>query len=178
MTQGYIGVGSNIDRDRHIAQGITALQRQFGELTLSSIYESAPVGFTGEPFYNLVVGFESDLDAKTVAKILRDIEYANGRGADSKKFTARTLDLDLLVYGDLIIDDGSLKLPRDDIDRYAFVLEPLAEIAPEQLHPLHQLSYAELWRRMDKHNLAQRRIVDTESLCLRQLQGIRFGQIT
>lgn len=158
MTQGYIGVGSNIDRDRHIAQGIADLQQRFGELTLSSVYESAPVGFVGEPFFNLVVGFMSDLDVKIVAKILRDIEYANGRGADSKKFTARALDLDLLVYGDLIIDDGRLKLPRDDIDRYAFVLEPLAEIAPERLHPLHQLSYAELWRRMDKCKVAQRRI--------------------
>lgn len=158
MTRAYIGIGSNIDRERYIGQGLKTLREQFGELTVSSIYESEPVGFEGATFYNLVVGFDSNLDANSVWQRLRAIEMANGRPVDSQKFTARTLDLDLLTFGDQIIDDGTLKLPRDDIDRYAFVLEPLAEIAPEQQHPVHQQSYAELWQRMDKTNVNQRRL--------------------
>lgn len=158
LTLGYISVGSNIDKDKYIAAGLHALEQQFGELIVSSVYESAPVGFSGETFYNLVVGFYSDLDVNTVAKILRQIEMAHGRTLDSKKFSARTLDLDLILYGNLILKDGNLQIPRDEIDRYAFVLEPLAEIAPTLEHPVHHLNYAELWRKMDKGNATQRRI--------------------
>lgn len=158
MTRAYISVGSNIDRDKHIAAGLLALKQAFGGLIVSSLYESEPVGFTGDVFYNLVVGFDSELDASTVAQQLRQIEIANGRTPDSKKFSARTLDLDLILYGDLIVNDGSLQIPRDEIDRYAFVLEPLAEIAPTLKHPVHHLSYAELWQKMNKGNTLQRRI--------------------
>ncbi len=155
MTQVYVGIGSNIDRERYIGQGLKALRRQFGELAVSSIYESEAFGFNGDPFYNLVVSFDSDGDADSVWRRLRAIETANGRPVDSHKFTARTLDLDLLIFGDLVFNDGQLKLPRDDIDRYAFILAPLAEIAPGQKHPVHQQSYAELWQQMDKSQVKQ-----------------------
>jgi len=87
------------------------------------------------------------------------MEFAFGRSADSQKFSARTLDLDLLLYGDTIIDDGSLQIPRADITRYAFVLEPLAEIAPLLKHPQLQKSYAELWEALPKAGIRQKRIV-------------------
>ncbi|MGZ4954170.1 MAG: 2-amino-4-hydroxy-6-hydroxymethyldihydropteridine diphosphokinase [Methylobacter sp.] len=157
MTKGYISIGSNIDKDKHIPASLLALEQAFGELTVSSIYESEPVGFTGDTFYNLVVEFESDLDVKTVAKQLRQIELDNGRARDSQKFSARTLDLDLILYGNLIINDGRLKIPRDEIEHYAFVLEPLAEIAPGLKHPVSHLSYAELWSKFDKTELKQKR---------------------
>jgi 2-amino-4-hydroxy-6-hydroxymethyldihydropteridine diphosphokinase len=158
VTRGYISIGSNIDKARNVAAGLKALEHTFGSLMVSSVYESDPVGFSGDPFYNLVVGFDADLSVKIVAKILRDIEFAHGRLPDSKKFSARSLDLDLLLYGDLIINDGKLQIPRTDIERYAFVLEPLAEIAPMLKHPVLQLSYAELWQKMPKLGLQQRRI--------------------
>ena len=132
---GYISIGSNIDKDIHIPASIQALETHFGELVLSSIYESEPVGFSGELFHNLIVRFESDLDVKTVAKKLKQIELDNGRTRESQKFSARTLDLDLILYGDLILSDGRLQIPRDEIERYAFVLEPLAEISPLETHP-------------------------------------------
>ena len=75
-----------------------------------------------------------------------------------KKFSARTLDLDLILYGDLVINDGRLQIPRDEIERYAFVLEPLAEIAPTLKHPISHISYAELWEKFDKSDLKQKRI--------------------
>jgi 2-amino-4-hydroxy-6-hydroxymethyldihydropteridine diphosphokinase len=158
VTRGYISIGSNIDKDRNIAAGLKAIEQTFGSLIVSSVYESDPVGFSGDAFYNLVVGFDSDLDIETVAQKLREIEFAHGRLADSKKFSARTLDLDLLLYGDLIVKDGKLQIPRADIERYAFVLAPLAEIAPTLMHPVLRLSYAELWQKMPKLGLQQRRI--------------------
>jgi 2-amino-4-hydroxy-6-hydroxymethyldihydropteridine diphosphokinase len=160
VTRAYISIGSNIDKDRNIAAGLKAIKQTFGKLIVSSVYESDPVGFSGDAFHNLVVGFDSDLGIKTVAQKLREIEFAYGRLADSKKFSARTLDLDLLLYGDLIVNDGNLQIPREDIERYAFVLEPLAEIAPTLIHPVLQLSYAELWQKMPKEGVHQRRVSD------------------
>ncbi len=158
MTRGYISIGSNINKDEHIPASLRALEQTFGELTVSSIYESEPVGFTGDVFYNLVVGFDSDLEVKAVAKQLRQIELDNGRTRDSRKFAARTLDLDLILYGDLIVNDGRLQIPRDEIEHYAFVLEPLAEIAPSLQHPVSHISYAELWEQFDKSDLRQQRV--------------------
>jgi 2-amino-4-hydroxy-6-hydroxymethyldihydropteridine diphosphokinase len=158
MPKGYISIGSNIDKDKNIVASLHALEHNFGKLTISSIYESEPVGFTGDIFYNLVVGFNSELGVKEVAKLLRQIELDNGRTRDCQKFSARTLDLDLILYDDLILNDGRLQIPRDEIERYAFVLEPLAEIAPDLKHPISRLSYAELWKKFDKTNLKQNRV--------------------
>jgi 2-amino-4-hydroxy-6-hydroxymethyldihydropteridine diphosphokinase len=158
MPKGYISIGSNIDKDKNILASLRALEHHFGQLTISSIYESEPVGFTGDTFYNLVVSFNSNLSVKEVAKQLRQIELDNGRTRDCQKFSARTLDLDLILYDDLILNDGRLQIPRDEIERYAFVLEPLAEIAPTLKHPISRLSYAELWEKFDKSNLKQKRV--------------------
>jgi 2-amino-4-hydroxy-6-hydroxymethyldihydropteridine diphosphokinase len=158
VSRGYISIGSNINKDKHIPASLSALEQTFGKLTISSTYESEAVGFTGDVFYNLVVGFDSDLDVKAVAKLLRQIELDNGRTRDSRKFAARTLDLDLILYGDLIVNDGRLQIPRDEIEHYAFVLEPLAEIAPDSQHPISGLSYATLWEQFDKTDLRQQRI--------------------
>ena len=158
MPTGYISIGSNIDRDKNIVASLQVLEHRFGKLTISSVYESEPVGFTGDAFYNLVVGFNSALEVKDVARQLRQIELDNGRTRDCQKFSARTLDLDLLLYDDLILNDGRLQIPRNEIERYAFVLEPLAEMAPALKHPISRLSYAELWEKFDKTNLKQKRV--------------------
>ncbi len=158
MTWVYVSIGSNIERETYIALGLNSLEQAFGSLTVSSFYESEPVGFNGDAFYNLVVGFDTSLDVDAVAKKLREIEIAHGRAPDSKKFSSRRLDLDLILFGDLIRDDGSIQLPRPDIERYAFVLEPLAEIAPTLKHPILNITYAELWEQMPKDGLQQRRI--------------------
>jgi 2-amino-4-hydroxy-6-hydroxymethyldihydropteridine diphosphokinase len=155
MPTGYISIGSNIEREKNVRSSLITLEKQFGKLVVSSIYESEAVGFDGNVFYNLIVGFESNLDVKTVAEQLRNIELAHGRTRNSQKFSARTLDLDLILYGDLIIHDGRLQIPRDEIERYAFVLEPLAEIAANLQHPISKKTYADLWMKFDKNNLKQ-----------------------
>ncbi len=159
MPIGFISIGSNIDTDIHIPSSIVALQKQFGSITLSSLYETEAVGFEGDDFINLIVQFSSDLEAKSVAKILRQIELDHGRTRDSRKYAARTLDLDLVLYGDFIISDGRLQIPRDEIEKYAFVLEPLAEIAGHLFHPVSKKSYTQLWNEYDKISLKQQRLV-------------------
>lgn len=163
MTRGYISIGSNIDKETNIPASLKALESCFGELIVSSIYESEAVGFTGDSFHNLIIGFDSNLDVKSVAKQLRQIELDHGRSRNSEKFSPRTLDLDLILYGDLILNDGRLQIPRDEIERYAFVLEPLAEIAPTLKHPISNITYKDLWAQFDKTNLKQWRVTPTQT---------------
>lgn len=153
MPTGYISIGSNIDKARNIRSSIRALSVAFGDITLSSIYETDAVGFVGESFYNLIVRFRSELPAKQIAKQLKQIELEHGRDQHSQKFSPRTLDLDLILYGDEIINEGRLQIPRDEIERYAFVLEPLAEIAGSEKHPISGKTYNELWQSFDKSGL-------------------------
>ncbi len=164
MPRGYISLGSNIDKEKNVISALDSLEKQFGKLIVSSTFESEAIGFSGEPFYNLIIGFDSDLEVKKVAKILRQIEEDHGRTRNCKKFSSRTLDLDLVLYGNLVISDGRLQIPRNEIERYAFVLEPLAEIAPDLKHPVDHKRYADLWRDFDKSNLTQYRIDTLQTL--------------
>jgi 2-amino-4-hydroxy-6-hydroxymethyldihydropteridine diphosphokinase len=161
MTTGYISIGSNINKETNIPASLKCLRDLFGNLLVSSIYESEAEGFVGDKFHNLIVGFKSTLSAKEVAKLLRQIELDNGRNRDAPKFSPRTLDLDLILYGDQVIHDGRLCIPRDEIERYAFVLEPLAEIAPDEKHPISKQTYRQLWEKFDKQNLQQHKLTAT-----------------
>lgn len=146
----YISLGSNINREENTRAGIAALKLAFGELNLSSVYESEAVGFDGDAFYNMVIACEVSTPVNETNQLLREIEDNNGRNRSGPKFSSRTLDLDLLLYDDLIIDEKGLKLPRGEILKNAFVLWPLAEIAPKLLHPETGSSFAKLWSDFDK----------------------------
>ena len=150
MARVYLSIGSNIDRQRHISACLDALAQAYGELLLSSVYESEAVGFTGENFFNMVVGIETSVGVGELAAQLRRIEFDNGRRRRGAKFSARTLDIDILTYGDLVGIVEEVALPREEITQNAFVLWPLAEIAAQTLHPVCKRSYAELWSSYDK----------------------------
>lgn len=150
MARIYISLGSNIERELNTREGVKALCEHFGELEMSAVYESEAVGFDGDAFYNMVLACDVDEDVYSVNQVLRDIEDANGRERSGPKFSSRTLDLDLLLYDDFVLKEGTLKLPREEILHNAFVLWPLAEIAPELVHPVAGKSYAELWQAFDK----------------------------
>ena len=148
MAQVYVSVGSNIERRKNIAHALELLAGRYGELQLSGVYESEAVGFDSSPFYNMVIGFQADDPPRTVQRELHDVEASCGR-VRTTTLSARTIDLDLLLYDDLVLEEDGLVLPRDDITRYAFVLCPLSEIAPDSRHPVSGRSYAELWAGYD-----------------------------
>jgi 2-amino-4-hydroxy-6-hydroxymethyldihydropteridine diphosphokinase len=150
MARIYISLGSNIDREANTRAGVRALQQAFGELELSSVYESEAVGFEGDVFYNMVIACDTDDDVHTTNKKLAAIEDRHGRDRSGPRFSSRTLDLDLLLYDDMVINEKGLSLPRDEILKNAFVLWPLAEIAPKLRHPVVKRSYAGLWSDFDK----------------------------
>jgi len=166
MPTGFISIGSNIDKEINIPSSLCALKKIFGKIILSSLYETEAVGFEGDDFHNMIVQFDSALKAKEVAKLLRQVELDHGRTRDSRKYAARTLDLDLILYGNLIISDGRLQIPRDEIEHYAFVLEPLAEIAPELLHPISNKSFSHLWNEYNKTKIKQVKIAFSEKAIL------------
>ena len=142
--QVYVSIGSNVDRSKNIARVLKMLADDFGEIEQSSVYESDAVGFNSDPFYNLVVGFHTAESPRDVQTRLHAIEATCGR-VRSGKLSARTMDLDLLLYDDLVAHEKGLKLPRSDITRYAFVLCPLAEIAGAHKHPVSGQRYADMW---------------------------------
>lgn len=149
MTQTvYVGIGSNIEPRTHVSQALQSLESRYGPLTVSPVYTCPAVGFDGPPFLNLVVGFDTDSDAETLTRSLHGIEDECGRdrGKDSD---SRPMDLDLLLYGDLIETAVEVRVPRSDILRYAFTLKPLADIAPNICHPTDGRTYAQLWAAFD-----------------------------
>ena len=147
--QVFLSLGSNINREDNIRGGLDALETLFGEVALSPVYESEAVGFDGEPFLNLVAEIHTDMPVGELAQALRDIEAAHGRTRSEKKFSSRTLDIDILTYGTAVGEIDGISLPRDEILKHAFVLKPLAHIAAQCLHPLKQTSYAELLELLD-----------------------------
>lgn len=150
MARVYLGLGSNIDRERNIASALLELREIFAELTVSTVYQCPAVGFDGEDFYNLAVGFDTDLDVHEVSRELHAIEDRHGRERNRSHYSDRTLDIDLLLYDDLVVKEKGLALPRREIERYAFVLRPLAEIAPDFRHPVTDITIAELWSAFPK----------------------------
>lgn len=145
MARVYLGIGSNIERERYIVAGLDALHRLFGDFEHSSVYDSDAIGFDGQPFLNMVVAIETGLGIAALAAQLRQIEIEHGRPEHATRFSARQLDIDVLTYDDLVGVFDSVVLPRGEILDNAFVLQPLAELAPKAVHPERGVPYAELW---------------------------------
>lgn len=150
MTQVYIGIGSNIDRETSVRNGIDALKKYYCQLRVSPVYESKAFGFDGDDFYNLVVGFETDYEIDELEDQLKAIETQSGRKRSDNSFNPRTLDIDLLLYGNFISDKH--ELPRVDITIYAFVLKPLCDLAPDLLHPTERKTIKQLWENFSEPN--------------------------
>lgn len=150
MVRTYIGIGSNTDRDANIRSGMQALKTLGTSIVISTVYESKAYGFEGDDFYNLAVGFDTELEVVALNERLRGIEQQHGRARNVPRFSSRTLDLDLLLYGNLVRHDQIVDVPRGDILTCAFVLRPLAEIAGQLPHPESGIMISEIWKRFKR----------------------------
>jgi len=147
----FVSVGSNIEPRRHVAVALDLLERRCGPLARSRAYRTEAVGFDGAPFLNLVVGFDSNAGVELVQEQLRLVEDACGRTRGGPRFGPRTLDADLLLYGDEVRADGDgiPGLPRGEVYTEPYVLGPLVELAPELRDPRSGRRFSELWAEMD-----------------------------
>lgn len=145
MTTVYVGVGSNIERRKHIEAGIEELSTIGNHLQISTIYECASVGFNSAAFYNLVVALETRLSLSDFVAQLRAIESRWGRDPQAKKFQDRTLDLDIILFGEDISAQDP-ELPRSDIFKYPFVIQPLYDLSPERIVPNDGRSVRQIWQ--------------------------------
>ena len=149
MAKVYLGLGSNIDPERNLRLAIRHLRERFGDLELSPVYKNAPVGFEGSDFLNLVVGLDTDARPEDIDTYIERIHELAGRCRGAERFSSRSLDIDLLLHGDLVRAAPAPSLPRADILEYGFVLRPLADIAPTLTHPVTGQTIAAHWASFD-----------------------------
>ncbi|WP_196139515.1 2-amino-4-hydroxy-6-hydroxymethyldihydropteridine diphosphokinase [Aliikangiella sp. G2MR2-5] len=145
----YLGIGSNIQPELNINKAKQALTAAFDEVTFSRVYESAAVGFEGDNFHNLVARLETTMSLDALIEQLKAMEDSLGRLREGAKFSSRHIDIDVLLYGDMVCE-LPIQLPRDEITENAYVLWPMAELAPELIHPGTKDSYSALWKAFDK----------------------------
>lgn len=151
MPEVYVAAGSNIDAQANLAQAQEQLARIFGTLSVSPWYRNAAVGFVGQDFINFVFSFHTSLNVHEIQLRLREVEARCGRPPNAPKWAARAMDLDILLYGELVLDEPQLTLPRPDLLVRPYMLGPLADIAPQLRHPTQGRSIAQLWAAFDPH---------------------------
>jgi 2-amino-4-hydroxy-6-hydroxymethyldihydropteridine diphosphokinase len=145
MPDVYVAAGSNIEPEKNLGRALDELEQAFGEVAISPAYRNRAVGFDGDDFINLVVAFRTADSAAQVKQKLERIEVLCGRPRDAARWAPRTMDLDILMYDQLVSDQPGLILPRPDLLRRAFMLKPLADLAPGLQHPIRHRTMAELW---------------------------------
>ena len=146
----YVAAGSNIEPERNLALAARELRREFPDVRFSPWYRNRAVGFEGADFINFVAGFSTTLPMGELLLRLHAIESLCGRPRGAPRWAPRSMDLDVLLYGELICDEPRVKLPRPDLLKRAFMLGPLAALAPELVHPTEKLTIGELWQRFDR----------------------------
>jgi 2-amino-4-hydroxy-6-hydroxymethyldihydropteridine diphosphokinase len=145
MTAVYVAAGSNVEPERYLSLALQRLAKVYGPIARSPAYRNKAVGFSGDDFINLVVGFHTDDAPDTVRRQLQSIEAACDRPKDAAKWAPRTMDLDILLFGDLVSNEPGLVIPRPDLVKRPYMLKPMADIAPEVRHPTLGKTMRELW---------------------------------
>ncbi len=148
MSRAWLGLGSNINAHGNIRTAIEKLRKDFAQVHLSPVYISAAVGFEGADFINLVARVETLLGPLQLRTYLRRLEDSYGRRRDVPKYSDRTLDIDILLYDDLVLRSPLLDIPRAEILKFSHVLKPLADLDPGLIHPTENRCMAELWESM------------------------------
>lgn len=159
VTRAWLSLGSNLEPEAHLRAALTELRTRFGDIVVSPIYRFRAIGFAGPDFLNLAVGIDADLDPIALNDWLHALEDRHGRRRDVPRFSSRTLDIDIVLYGDLVMAGPQhLELPRPEL-KHAFVLKPLAEIAPDVVHPVLHKTLAQLWRAHPEHDAPMERVL-------------------
>ena len=150
-SRAYLSLGSNIRPEQNLRQAIAALRERFGEVLLSPVYRTAAVGFDGPDFLNAVAVIDSDIHPFALNDWLHALEEAQGRDRRDASYSNRPLDIDIIYFGDLVLDGpGDFQLPRPEL-RHAFVLKPLADVAPDFVDPIRGATLAQLWAAHPQH---------------------------
>ncbi len=170
MSHVYVAIGSNINPEENIGKAARELKRLFPDARFSSWYRNRAVGFEGDDFVNGVVGFTTELPLSTVIERLHAVEARCGRPRNAPRWAPRAMDLDVLLYDNVVCAEPTLTLPRPDLLKRPYMLGPLAEIAPEVVHPTAGLTIGELWQRFDRAAHAMTRI-DSAELTSHQHSG-------
>ncbi len=145
MSTAWLGLGSNVNAQTHIRAAIDELKKNFTAVRLSPAYATTAVGFAGNDFINLTARIETDLQPIELRTYLRRLEDRYGRKRHVPKFSDRTLDIDILLYDDLVLQSPLLEIPRIEILKFAHVLKPLADLDPELVHPTELHTMMEIW---------------------------------
>ena len=145
MSTAWLGLGSNVNAETNIRSGITELKKKFKSISLSPAYTSTAVGFDGDDFINLIARVETELHPIQLRQYLRELEDRYGRKRDVPKFSDRTLDIDIVLYDDLVLVSPELELPRAEILKFSHVLKPLADLEPDLIHPTELRSMKDIW---------------------------------
>ena len=149
-TEVFLSLGSNIDPKENLKYACRELEKAFGNIQISSVYRNKPIGFKGNDFLNMVVKVKSMFNPNEMLDFIRGLEAATGRDIATGTLDSRTLDIDMVLYGDLVHPEKPFKIPRNDIELYSFVLCPLAEIDPDGIHPVTGKTFKDLWEGFDQ----------------------------
>jgi len=146
MSIAWLGLGSNVNAENHIRAGMRELEKDFDNARFSPVYASTAVGFEGDDFINLVAAVETGMHPLELRDYLRDLEDRFGRVRGVEKFSDRSLDIDILLYDDLVVFSPLLEIPRAEIMKFSHVLKPLADLDPDLIHPTELRSMVEIWK--------------------------------
>ena len=154
----HVAAGSNIEPEANLKHALDELRIRFPDLSVSPAYRNPAFGFEGDDFINLVVMFNTPEPLGPVLKKLRDVEMLCGRPPNAPKWAPRAMDLDILLYGDCVVDQPDVRLPRADLARKAYMLRPAADLSPDLRHPTLDLTLQQLWHGFDKTGLRMDRV--------------------
>ena len=150
MKDVYVAAGSNVEPEKNLARACQEIANTWSDVRYSRAYRNRAVGFDGPDFINMVLGFGTDDSLESVLARLRDIEILCGRPRNAPKWASRTMDLDVLLFGDRVEKTADYTLPRPDLLKRPYMLGPMAEIAPGVKHPIAGITIGELWQEFDR----------------------------
>ncbi|MCH8502162.1 MAG: 2-amino-4-hydroxy-6-hydroxymethyldihydropteridine diphosphokinase [Aliidiomarina sp.] len=167
----FLGLGSNLNREHNIVCGVRALESEFRQVSLSPIYESEAFGFEGPAFFNLVAEVQTQASLSSIQSICKAIELEYGRVESDSKYSSRTLDIDILLYGDLVQAKTAQEpaLPRADVLTRAYVLKPLADLIPFAHYPHSDKTFQQLWREFQHTDIGHQQPIQRLAMSWSQL---------